>query len=87
VCTAYARALVPTKSHAAFARLVRVRVFVTRPLAKFSCVIHINALPPPRRRRHGELLVLAVTSAVDVPPPPLPTAPARRPRGEEVPAA
>lgn len=27
-------------------RPVRVRVFVTRPLAEFSCVIHINTPPP-----------------------------------------
>lgn len=67
VCACSTYALMPTKSHAAFARLVRVRVFVTRPLAEFSCVIHINT-PPPRRCRFGELLVLAATSAVDVPP-------------------
>lgn len=86
---ACARESIPTKSRAGFARPVRVRVFVTRPLAEFSCVIHINtppAPPPPppptttaspachrcrhrhrRRCRFCELLVLAATSAVDMP--------------------
>jgi len=40
---------------------------VTRPLAKFCCVIHINTPPHRRRRRFCELLVLAATPAVDVP--------------------